>query len=116
MLQGIIYEEPSIWLFLFITCVLGGWGAWVTGRAMASTWRPYSVLVAYLLLLGVAVRFIHFALFGGTLLSLHYYVIDTIVVQVIGALGYRVTRVDQMTAKYRWLYLPNGPFFWKDRH
>ena len=32
-----------------------------------------------MLILGVAVRFIHFALFDGTLLSLHYYVVDTVV-------------------------------------
>ena len=115
MLQGIVHEEASIWLFLLVTCVMGGWAAWMTGRAMASTWRSARVLVAYLLLLGLAVRFIHFALFGGTLLSLHYYVVDTIVVQIIGALGYRMTRVAQMTAKYRWLYVPDGPFFWKTR-
>lgn len=115
MLQGLVHEEPSIWLFLLVTCVMGGWAAWMTGRAMASTWRPYPVLVAYLLLLGLVVRFIHFALFGGTLLTLHYYIVDTLVVQAIGAIGYRFTRVAQMTAKYRWLYLPNGPLFWKAR-
>lgn len=114
-MQGIIHEEASIWLFLLVTCVMGGWGAWMTGRAMASTWRPYPVLVGYLLLLGAAVRFIHFALFGGTLLSAHYYLVDTLVVQIVGALGYRMTRVTQMTDKYRWLYLPDGPLFWKDR-
>ena len=114
MLQGYIHEESSIWLFLLVTCVMGGWAAWMTGRAMASTWRRYPVLVAYLVLLALVVRFIHYALFGGTLLSLHYYLIDLIVVQVIGAFGYRMTRVAQMTAKYRWLYLPNGPLFWKD--
>ncbi len=115
MLQGVLHEEASIWLFLLVTCVMGGWAAWMTGRAMASTWRSYPVLVGYLVLLGVAVRFIHFALFGGTLLSLHYYLVDLVVVQIIGAMGYRMTRVSQMTDKYRWLYLPNGPFFWKDR-
>lgn len=115
MFQGSLHEAPSIWLFLFVTCGMGGWGAWMTGRAMASTWRRYPVLVAYLLILGLAVRFIHFALFQGTLLSLHYYLIDTVVVQAIGALGYRMTRADQMTSRYRWLYLPDGPLFWKDR-
>ena len=37
-------------------------------------------------------RFIHFALFDGTLLSLHYYVVDTIVLLIIGALGFRYHR------------------------
>ena len=114
-MQGYIHEEASIWLFLLVTCIMGGWGAWMTGRAMASTWQRYPVLVGYLMLLAVAVRFIHFALFDGTLLSLHYYVVDLIVVQIIGAVGYRITRVAQMTAKYRWLYLPDGPFYWKER-
>lgn len=115
MLQGIVHEEASIWLFLFVTCFLGGWGAWMTGRAMASTWRSAIHLFAYLLILAAAVRFIHFALFGGTLLSLHYYLVDMVVVQIIGALGYRTTRVAQMVDKYRWLYVADGPFFWKDR-
>lgn len=115
MLQGILHEEASIWLFLLVTCVMGGWAAWMTGRAMASTWRSTGYLFAYLLILGAAVRFIHFALFGGTLLTLHYYVVDTIVVQIIGAIGYRVTRVGQMIDKYRWLHVADGPFFWKDR-
>jgi len=113
--QGILHEAPSIWLFLFVTCVMGGWAAWMTGRAMATTWRRYPVLVAYLVLLALAVRFIHFALFQGTLLSLHYYVVDLIVVQLIGAAGYRHTRVGQMTSRYRWLYLADGPMFWKER-
>ena len=110
----LLYEQ-SIWLFVTVTCIMGGWGAWMTGRAMASTWQRYPVLVAYLAILALAVRYIHFALFQGTLLSLHYYLVDLAVVQIIGAVGYRMTRVAQMTAKYRWLYVPNGPFFWKDR-
>ena len=38
-MQGILYEEASVWQFLFVTCVLGGWAAWMTGRACAQTWR-----------------------------------------------------------------------------
>jgi len=25
IMQGILYEEPSIWQFFFVTCLLGGW-------------------------------------------------------------------------------------------
>lgn len=114
-LQGILYEESSIWLFLVVTCVMGGWAAWMTGKACASTWRPYWVLVLYLCILTVAVRFIHFALFDGTLLSLHYYLVDLVVVQLIGATGYRAMRVRQMVTKYRWLYASIGPLAWKSR-
>ncbi|MEJ1161051.1 DUF6867 family protein [Prosthecomicrobium sp. N25] len=114
-MQGILYEEPSILLFLLVTCLMGGWAAWMTGKACASTWRPYPVLVTYLLVLGLAVRFIHFALFHGTLLSLQFYVVDTLVVQLIGAAGYRHTRVKQMVTKYRWLYGGSGPLAWTER-
>ena len=87
-MQGILYEEPSFWLFFLITCLLGGWAAWMTGRACAQTWRSLPQLLVYLIPLGAAVRFIHFALFEGTLLSLHYYLVDTIVLMIIGAIGF----------------------------
>ncbi len=114
-MQGILYEEPSIWLFLLVTVVMGGWAAWMTGRAMALTWRSFWQLIAYLLILAAAVRFIHFALFEGTLLSLHYYVIDAIVILGIGSLGYRYVRARQMTTQYRWLYERTGPLSWRER-
>jgi len=114
-MQGIIYEEPSAWLFLLVTVVMGGWAAWMTGRACALTWRPWVVLALYLVILAGAVRFIHMALFGGTLLSIHYYIVDLLVVQAIGALGFRFTRVRQMVARYSWLFQGSGPFNWQRR-
>lgn len=114
-MDGILYEEPSVWLFMLVTVLMGGWAAWMTGRAMAITWRPYPMLVAYLLILAAAVRFIHFALFHGTLLSLHYYVVDALVILIIGSLGYRYIRARQMTTQYRWLYERTGPFSWRER-
>ncbi len=60
------------------------------------------MLVFYLLLLGVAVRFIHHALFGGTMLTLQYYVVDTVwscSSSVSSAI--RVTRTAQMVTQYR---------------
>ena len=60
-------------------------------------------------------RFIHFALFEGTLLSLHYYLVDAVVVFVIGSLGFRYYRARQMTTQYRWLYERTGPFTWREQ-
>ncbi|WP_457090045.1 DUF6867 family protein [Microvirga sp. P5_D2] len=114
-MQGILYEEPSFGLFLLITVIMGGWAAWMTGRAMALTWRHYWNLVLYLFILGAAVRFIHFALFDGTLLSIHYYAVDTIVLLIIGSLGFRYYRARQMTRQYRWLYERSGPFSWREK-
>ena len=58
-------------VFVLLTLILGGGAAALTGRAIAATWRPWWHVVPLTLLLGAAVRFLHFALFGGTLLSLH---------------------------------------------
>lgn len=114
-MQGILYEEASVWQFFFVTCVLGGWAAWMTGRACAQTWRPYVGLVIYLLALGIAVRFIHHALFEGTMFSARYYVVDTIVLLIIGSLGFRYTRANQMVSQYHWLYERTSLLGWKPK-
>jgi hypothetical protein len=112
-MQGILYEEASIWQFLFITVLLGGWAAWMTGKACAQTWRPTRTLFLYMLGLGLAVRFIHHALFEGTMFSLQYYVVDTIVVMILGFLGFRYTRTNQMVSQYHWLYERASLLSWK---
>ena len=114
-MQGILYEEQSFWLFGLVTVCMGGWAAWMTARAIAATWRPLWQCVAAMAVLGAAVRFIHYALFHGTLLSLHYYLVDTIVVLAIGLFGYRYTRARQMTTQYHWLYERAGPLSWRER-
>ncbi|SIQ80594.1 DUF6867 family protein [Bosea sp. TND4EK4] len=114
-MQGILYEEPTIWLFLLVSVVMGGWLAWMAGRAIALTWRPSWQLVIYMLVLGLFVRFIHFALFQATLLTLHYYIVDTVVLMAVGFAGWRYTRANQMTRQYHWLFERAGPFAWKPR-
>ena len=114
-MQGILYEEPSVWQFFFVTCLLGGGAAWMTGRSAAQTWRPMSSLFVYLLLLGIAVRFIHHALFNGTMFTAQYYFVDTVVLMVIGFLGYRHTRTNQMVTQYSWLYERTSLLGWKAR-
>ncbi len=114
-MQGILHEEPSIWQFFFVTCLLGGWAAWMTGRACAQTWRPMLNLALYLLGLGLAVRFIHHALFDGTMFSPQYYVVDTIVLMVVGFLGFQYTRTNQMVSQYHWLYERASLLSWKSK-
>ena len=48
---------------------------------LAAAIRAWSSI---LLLLGIAVRFIHHALFEGTMFTLQYYIVDTIVLLIIG--------------------------------
>ncbi len=107
--------EVSTADFLVVTVFLGGGAAWLSGRAIAETWRPYSRVLASMLLLAAAVRFIHYALFAGTLLSLNFYLIDFAVVAALASLGYRRMRVRQMTAQYGWLYVRNGLLGWTHR-
>jgi hypothetical protein len=95
--------------------VLGGSAAFSTGKAIAQTWRPGWHLVISALILAVGVRFLHFALFGASFLTAQYYAIDALLLLLAAFLGFRLTRVRQMTTRYRWLYQAAGPFAWKPR-
>ena len=114
-MSGILYEEEYIGLFLLVTVFLGGGAAWLAGRAIASTWRPWWHVAGYMLILGVSVRFLHFALFEGTLLSPQFYAVDTVVCLIFGFLGFRTTRVAQMTTQYGWINSRAGPMRWARR-
>lgn len=109
----LFYEEGSIGVFLLVTIILGGGAAWLSGRAIAQTWRPIWQVFVYSIALGFAVRFIHYSLFGGTLLSLHYYAVDTAICMIVGYLGFRTARVTQMVTQYRWVNRPAGPLRWR---
>jgi hypothetical protein len=109
------YEEGSSGVFLLVTIIFGGGTAWLSGRAIAQTWRPAWQVFAYSLILGCAVRFMHFSLFGGTLLSAHYYLIDSVICMLLGLLGFRTARVSQMVSHYRWINQPDGPLRWRRR-
>jgi len=89
--------------FLLVTVVLGGGAAWQAGRAVAQTWRPWWLGMLYMFILGAAVRFIHFALFDGALLSLPAYGVDTAVAIGGAALSFRTTRARQMARQYGFL-------------
>jgi hypothetical protein len=112
-MQGWVYQEDSFGVFLLVTVVLGGGAAALAGRAVAATWRSPWQVAFYMLILGLAVRFIHYALFGGTLLSPHYYVVDTLFCLAAGYLGFRVERARQMVTQYRWINESSGPMRWR---
>ncbi len=115
-MQGILYEEHSAWLFLLVTVVLGGAAAFQMGRAIAQTWRPLVMLPIYVALLNCAVRFIHFALFQGTLLSLHYYVVDFVFLLGFAMLGWRMKRAEQMKTQYAFAFEGSGPLSWRRKN
>jgi hypothetical protein len=115
-----LYPTETFLQVLFVTGVLGGGAAWLTGRAIALTWRPLWHAIAYVVLLGCAVRFIHFALFEAHLLAPASYLADTIFLIVVSCVSWQLARATQMVTQYRWLYERTSPFTWRrrlpDRH
>jgi uncharacterized membrane protein HdeD (DUF308 family) len=106
----------SVPVFIGITCTIIGFAAYMTGQAMANTWRPVWQLFLYGVLLGFASRFLIFALFDGELLSMTGYAIDTVVLIAIAWFAFRLTRARKMVHQYPWLYERSGLFGWKSRH
>jgi hypothetical protein len=125
-MSGLIWER-SFWVFFWVTCVLGGGAAVLTGRACALTWRQYSHLAIYMIMLAGAVRFFHYALFGGSFffrivdrafipsIGFYYYLVDLLVLLVLAWVGFRATRAGQMPTQYTWLYGSAGPLGWRRR-
>ena len=113
--MGELYATETWLQILLVTGMLGGGAAWLTGHAIAETWRPYWHVIVYLALLGAAVRFVHFALFEAELLSLPSYAADTVYFIVVGSLAFRVTRTTQMVRQYPWAYERTGPLSWRSR-
>jgi hypothetical protein len=110
-----LYASESILQIALVTGLIGGGAAFLAGRAIAQTWRPFWHLVLYMLPLGAAVRFVHFALFEATLLSPLSYAVDTLYLLLLGALAWRMTRAAQMATQYYWLYARTGPLTWRER-
>jgi hypothetical protein len=102
-------------VFLLLTVVFMGGCAFMTGQALAATWRPWRQAVPYALLLTLADRFLCFALFGGTLLSLPGFLVDGMVLLGVTLAAWRLTRARRMALQYPWLYERTGPFTWRER-
>ena len=110
-----LYATETPLQVLLVTGAIGGMAASLTGQAIAQTWRPYWHLAVYILLLGAAVRFVHFALFEADLLALSSYIVDTLFLLAVSSLSFRIARTSQMVAQYPWLYERAGLLRWRDR-
>lgn len=87
----------------------------MTGQALANTWRPLWQALAYTLLLGVADRFLVFALFDGQLSSIAGYIVDTAILEIVAAAAYMAMRARKMVRQYPWRYERVGLFRWRER-
>lgn len=106
-------DGPAV--FLVLTVILGGAAAFLAGRGLARSWKPFWRVFFYMALLAFAVRFFHYALFDGHLLSLYYYLVTYAVLLIAGCIGYRAMRTTQMVTQYRWLYERTSPLSWRER-
>jgi hypothetical protein len=107
--------DSGIFPFILITLMIGGGAAWGTGQAVAQSWRSLRLAVAYTALLAAGIRFLHYALFNGPMLSLPSYLIDFAVLALIAIVAHRVRRTRHMTEQYRWMFVRSGPLSWRDR-
>ena len=110
-----LYAEGSLLHVLFLTFVLGCGCAWLTGRAIATSWRPASVAVAAMMPIGFALRFLHFALFQEQLLEPVTWIFETACLTAVALVSWRYARAGQMVRQYYWLYEPAGPLSWRLR-
>jgi hypothetical protein len=114
-LPEFVSDENSLGVFLLVSVAMGGSAAWLAGRAIAQTWRPWWHVIFYMLILALAVRFIHFALFSSHFLTPHYYLVDLVMCICFGLIGFRLMRVRQMVTRYKWLNQSANPFCWRRR-
>jgi branched-chain amino acid transport system ATP-binding protein len=105
----------SIGDFIGVTLVLFGGSAYMTGQALAATWRPIWQMVPYGFLLAAANRFFSWALFEGDLLSPLGFVVDAVVIIVAGVFAYRLMLAHKMSRQYPWLYERAGLLSWRTR-
>ncbi len=102
-------------VFIGVTILLAGGAAWMMGQSLAKTWRPVWQVFIYALLLGLADRFMIFALFEGELLSAGGFMLDSAMLLIIGLLSYRFNQVKMMIKQYPWLYQRASYFHWVKR-
>ena len=110
-----ILVEQNLWIFVILTLIFGGGAAYLAGRGLATKWRPLWMAVLAMVPLTLGLRFLHYALFGADLTSLHYLITDFLILLAFCLLGYRMTIVKKMVGQYPWLYESAGPLGWKTK-
>jgi hypothetical protein len=110
-MSDVVGTTLGVWLG--ITIVIMGFAAFMTGHALANTWRPRWQVAVYCFLLGFVDRFLIWGLFRGEPWLLSGYVIDTAFLIGLGLLSYRLTETRKMVTQYPWLYERAGLLSWR---
>ena len=101
--------------FLGMTIILFGLAAAATGQALARNWKPAWQIAPLTLLLAVADRCLHYALFAAPLDSFNGLLAAAAVLGLIMAVAFFHVRARKVVRQYPWLYEPNGPLGWRAR-
>jgi branched-chain amino acid transport system ATP-binding protein len=101
--------------FFGLTVVLFGFAAFLTGQAMAQSWRPAWQIIPAALLLTVADRFLLYAMFGAELASPGGFLIALAILAAIAGAAYYFTRARKMVQQYPWLHERRGLFGWREK-
>lgn len=112
-MNDILGTEPIP--FVGMTVILFGLAAAATGRTLAQHWQPAWQVAPLTLLLAIADRFLHYALFAAPLDSLWGLLVAAAVLGAIMAVAYCHARARKMVRQYPWLYEPSGPLSWRAR-
>ena len=103
------------WTEFFGSFVLFMWAGFMTGQAIAQTWRPWQNCLLYGVLLGIGMRLFAHMLFAAPLVSGLGFVVDAAGITAAMLLAYRITLARKMVRQYPWLYEPAGALSWKDK-
>ena len=116
-MPSLLYESGAngLWIFMLVTVAMGGSAAFLSGQAIAQTWRPFWHIPVYMLAIAGLVRFFHFALFDEPMLALKNFLVDYVLMLAAAALGYRLVRAQQMARQYGWLFRRAGMLGWRRR-
>ena len=112
-MQALLSTTPGV--SFTVTVVIMGFAAYMTGQALAATWKPIRQVVIYCLLLGFGDRFLIFSLFDGELFSISGDLIDSIVLIAISLFAYRLTQARKMISQYPWIYERAGLLGWREK-
>ena len=105
----------SLGVFIGLTVIISGGAAIMTGRALADGWKPAWMVVAACFGLGLADRFLVYALFEGELLSLSGFLVHFVVIVALALLAWRVTAVRKMVTQYPWRYERTSLFAYREK-
>jgi hypothetical protein len=94
----------SLGVFIGLTVIITGAAAIMTGKALAENWKPAWQVVIACFGLGLANRFLMYALFGDELLSLTGFLFNFAVITAMALVAHRITKVHRAVSQYPWRY------------